>query len=103
MEAIQKAIHSLEVGGGMKFLRIGLIPLALLLCAVLYDWREYKNMSSLEGMDAAQVARNLEAAAGDGIEQLRAAAVHHRLPLYSTLDAAAVAIAAANRFAASRP
>jgi len=50
----------------------------------------------------ALVARNIEAAAGDGIEQLRAAAVHHRLPLYPTLDAAAVAIAAANRFAASR-
>ena len=55
-----------------------------------------------ERLRLALVARNLEAATGDGIERLRTAAVHHRLPLYSTLDAAAVAIAAANRFAASR-
>ena len=55
-----------------------------------------------EQLRLALVARNLEAATGDGIERLRTAAVHHRLPLYSTLDAAAVAIAAANRFAASR-
>ena len=50
----------------------------------------------------ALAARNLDAAAGDGIDRLRAAAAHHGLPLYPTLDGAAAAIAAANRFAASR-
>jgi hypothetical protein len=50
----------------------------------------------------ALAARNLDAATGDGIDRLHAAAVQHGLPLYPTLDAAAVAMAAASRFAASR-
>ncbi len=59
MDALQKAIHLLEVGGGMRYLRWGLIALGLLLLVGAYDLRGYKNLSTLEAMDAAQLARNI--------------------------------------------
>src|SRR3974390_501341 len=68
MDALQKVIHRLEVGGGMRYLRVGLIVLALLLLAVCYNWKAFRNMSAPEAMDAAQLARNL--AAGDGYTTL---------------------------------
>jgi hypothetical protein len=58
MDGFQGLIHRLEVGGGMRYLRIGLAVLALLFLAVLYDTRGYRNMGSQEAMDAAQLARN---------------------------------------------
>jgi 4-amino-4-deoxy-L-arabinose transferase-like glycosyltransferase len=59
MNPLQNAIHKLEVGGGMKFFRVGLAILALLLFTVGYNWRAFKNMSSIEAMDAAQLGRNM--------------------------------------------
>jgi acyl-CoA synthetase (NDP forming) len=72
----------------------GALDSLLALVAQLASWRP-------EHLRLALAARNLDAAAGDGIDQLRAAAARHELPLYPTLDAAAAAIAAARRFAAS--
>jgi 4-amino-4-deoxy-L-arabinose transferase-like glycosyltransferase len=65
---LQKAIHRLEVGGGTRYVQIGFAVLALLLFAVCYNWRAFRNMSCPEAMDAAQVARNL--ASGDGYTTL---------------------------------
>jgi acyl-CoA synthetase (NDP forming) len=72
----------------------GALDSLLALVAQLASWRP-------EHLRLALAARNLDAAAGDGIDQLRAAAARHGLPLYPTLDATAAAIAAARRFAAS--
>jgi acyl-CoA synthetase (NDP forming) len=72
----------------------GALDSLLALVAQLASWRP-------EHLRLALAARNLDAAAGDGIDQLRTAAARHGLPLYPTLDAAAAAIAAARRFAAS--
>ncbi|MGA2866650.1 MAG: glycosyltransferase family 39 protein [Verrucomicrobiota bacterium] len=55
----QDLIHQLEVGGGHRYLRIGLAVLALATLTFLYDWRAFKNMATPEAMDAAQVGRNL--------------------------------------------
>ena len=68
MDALQKVIHRLEVGGGMRYVRVGLAVLALLLFAVAYDFRAFRDLSCQEAMDAAQLARNI--AAGDGYTTL---------------------------------
>jgi acyl-CoA synthetase (NDP forming) len=73
----------------------GALESLLALVEQLASWRP-------EQLRLALAARNLDAATGDGIDRLRAAAVRARLPLYPTLDAAAVAIAAATRFTDSR-
>jgi hypothetical protein len=59
MAATQELIHKLEVGGGMRYFRWSLLVLALLLVIVGYNARQFKNMSTLEAMDSAQLARNL--------------------------------------------
>jgi 4-amino-4-deoxy-L-arabinose transferase-like glycosyltransferase len=68
MDALQKLIHRLEVGGGMRYFRLGITVLALLLLWGGYNWRAFKNMSTQEAMDASQVARNL--AQGNGYSTL---------------------------------
>jgi hypothetical protein len=56
---LQDIVHRIEVGGGMRFFRVGLAALAILLLTVGYNSRAFKNMSSQEAMDSAQLARNI--------------------------------------------
>ena len=64
MPFLQDVIHKIEVGGGPRFFRIGLVVLAVVFLTVGYNWRAFKNMASQEAMDAAQVARNLSQGKG---------------------------------------
>src|SRR6266550_3353919 len=59
MPFLQDLIHKIEVGGGMRFVRIGLSVLAIVGVTVLYNFRSFKNMSTQEAMDTAQLGRNL--------------------------------------------
>src|SRR3954468_14668081 len=59
MPLLQDVIHKLEVGGGMRYVRVGLAILAVVGLVVGYNWRAFRNMHNLEAMDASQVARNL--------------------------------------------
>jgi hypothetical protein len=59
MPFLQDVLHKFEVGGGMRYLRVGLVVLGIVLLPVGYNWRAFRNMSTQEAMDAAQVARNL--------------------------------------------
>ena len=59
MPFLQDLVHKLEVGGGMRYLRVGLAVLAVVLLVVGYNWRGFKNMATQEAMDAAQLARNI--------------------------------------------
>src|SRR5207249_7510348 len=68
MVRIQEWIYKLEVGEGTRVIRLLLAILALLALAALYDLREYKNFSTAEAMDSAQVARNI--AEGKGFTTL---------------------------------
>ncbi len=68
MPFLQDWIHKLEVGSGMRYLRVALAGLALVTLLVGYDWLSYRNMATQEAMDAAQVARNL--AEGKGFTTL---------------------------------
>lgn len=64
MPYLQDVIHKLEVGGGMRYVRIALGALAVLLLLFGYNFRAFRNMSTQEAMDSAQVAHNL--ARGEG-------------------------------------
>jgi len=59
MPFLQDLLHKLEIGGGMRYLRILPALMTIVLLGVVYNWRGYKNMATQEAMDAAQVARNL--------------------------------------------
>jgi len=73
---LQEAIHKLEVGPGLRYLRIGLALLALGLLLVGYNWRSFRNMAGAEAMDAAQVGRNLAEGKGYTTLFVRPLSVH---------------------------
>src|SRR5262252_5987873 len=60
---LQTLIHYLEVGTGMRLfsrtMRIALVVVGVLLLLIIYDFRAFRNMSTQEAMDSAQLARNL--------------------------------------------
>ena len=68
MIQIQEWIHKFEVGEGTRVVRLVLVLLGLLTLTAVYDLREYRNFSTAESMDAAQLARNL--AGGEGYTTL---------------------------------
>lgn len=55
---LQELIHFIEVGAGKRYFRYLLPVLAILGVAILYDFRAWKNFSTSEAMDSAQLARN---------------------------------------------
>src|ERR1039457_5804891 len=63
-EIIQTTIHKLESGAGPQYVRITALVLAVAMLALLYDLRAYRNLSTPEGMDAAQLARNISEGKG---------------------------------------
>ncbi|MCX6881032.1 MAG: glycosyltransferase family 39 protein [Verrucomicrobia bacterium] len=56
---LQEWIHKLEEGVGVKQIKLVAIWLGLAAFITFYNLREFKNFSSPEAMDAAQVGRNL--------------------------------------------
>ena len=63
-EIIQNLIHKLDVGAGRRFFRITAVLLAVVALAMLYDVHAYRNLATPEGMDAAQLARNISEGKG---------------------------------------
>lgn len=59
MPVMQNVIHRVEEGGGIRYLKYVLIVLALAVLILSYNLRGFKDMSTMEAMDTAQVARNL--------------------------------------------
>ena len=59
MPFLQEVVHKVEVGGGMRYLRVGIVLLVVLLLFVGYNLRAFRNMGTQEAMDAAQLARNI--------------------------------------------
>src|SRR6266581_166699 len=64
MPIIQDAIHKIEVAGGRRHLRIGLVALAVIGATAFYNFRCFRNMSTQEAMDSAQLARNIATGKG---------------------------------------
>jgi len=76
MVNLQEWIHKLEEGPYIRYLRITLLCLALVALWVGYNWRCYRNMTSLEAMDAAQVARNVSEGKGFSTQFIRPLSIH---------------------------
>lgn len=68
MPRLHDLIYTLEEGGGRAWLRVGAAVLALLLIALSYNWFCFRNMSTQEAMDYAQLGRNI--AEGKGFTTL---------------------------------
>jgi hypothetical protein len=55
----QELVHKLEMAAGNRLFRYLPALLAVLLVALVYDLREYRNLSTAEAMDAAQLGRRI--------------------------------------------
>src|SRR5262245_54168890 len=64
MPIIQDTIHKLEVAGGTRYLRIGLVAIVVIGATVFYNYRCFRNMGTQEAMDSAQLARNIATGKG---------------------------------------
>jgi len=63
-EIIQNLIHKLEAGAGPRFFRVTALLLAVLALVLRYDVHAYQNLATPEGMDTAQLARNISEGRG---------------------------------------
>ncbi len=75
-QTIQTVIYQIEMGIGARLLRWILLALAVAGLGVVYDLRAYQNMFTPEGMDAAQVARNIATGRGYTTEFIRPLSVY---------------------------
>ena len=61
---LQEVIHKVTEGSGSRVLAAILVFFGMVGLAVWYDLAAFKNLSTIEGMDAAQLARNLSRGEG---------------------------------------
>ena len=59
MLPLQELIHRLEEGAGRRWILMTMGILVAITMVTVYDTREFRNLGTVEGMDAAQLARNL--------------------------------------------
>lgn len=58
-QKMQEIIQKLEMGSGSKIILWSVLSMAFVVFLVVYNLRSFQNMSTVEAMDAAQVARNI--------------------------------------------
>lgn len=73
---LQEWIHKFTEGSGNRFLQLVLVLFAMVGLTVWYDAAAFKNFSTLEGMDAAQVARNVAEGQGFSTQLVRPFSMH---------------------------
>src|SRR5438270_4137609 len=56
---VQELIHKFEEGTGSRFLKLVLACFAMIAAAVAYDLAAFRNLTTREGMDTAQLAWNI--------------------------------------------
>jgi hypothetical protein len=61
---VQDVIHKYELGAGSRILKIIVGMVAVVALALLYDMAAFRNLSSAEAMDTAQLARNISQGKG---------------------------------------
>src|SRR5258706_10642497 len=76
MPGLQEWIHKLEEGEGTHYIKIGTLILTLLAVTVIYDVREFRNFSTQEAMDKAQLARNIAQGRGYTTRFIRPLSLH---------------------------
>ena len=75
MAGLQELIHRLEEGGGVRTVRYLLALFLFVALAVVYDVKCFRNFSTEEAMDTAQLARNIAAGRGYTTDYLRPASL----------------------------
>src|SRR4030095_10070588 len=73
---LQEFIHKVTEGSGNRFLQSVLVLFAMLGLTVWYDIAQFKSLSTIEGMDAAQVARCLSEGRGFSTQFVRPFSVY---------------------------
>lgn len=73
---LQDFIHKITEGGGARFLKWFAAAIALITLAVWYDLAQFKNLSTQEAMDAAQLARRLGEGRGYTTDFVRPFSMH---------------------------
>ena len=73
---IQEWIHRFEVGEGTRYMKFAAAILCLLALTAVYDIRNFKNFSTQEAMDMAQLARNISEGRGYTTDFIRPVSIH---------------------------
>lgn len=73
---IQEWIHKLEVGDGVRYVKVAALILGFLTLAVIFDMRGYKAFGTQEAMDVGQLARNISEGKGFTTDFIRPVSVH---------------------------
>jgi len=73
---LQEMIHRFTEGSGSRWLNMFLVLFGMIGLGIWYDLAAYKNLSTIEGMDAAQVARNLGQGKGFTTQFVRPLSIH---------------------------
>src|SRR5688572_31535539 len=73
---LQEIIHKVEHGPAYRVLTYVVGVIFFVTVAVCYDLALYRNLSTIEGMDAAQLARNLSEGKGFNTSFVRPFSIH---------------------------
>lgn len=73
---LQEVIHKLTVGSGARAITAALVFFAMVGLAIWYDLAAFKNLSTIEGMDAAQLGRNVAEGRGFTTQFVRPLSIH---------------------------
>jgi len=73
---VQELIHKWELGAGSRVLKLMVGFVAMVGLAIFYDLAAFRNLSTLEGMDAAQLARNISEGRGYTTEFIRPLSIY---------------------------
>lgn len=73
---MQEIIHQFTEGSGSRWIKLVLVLFTMVGLAVWYDAAAFKNLATIEGMDAAQVARNLSEGRGYTTDFIRPLSLH---------------------------
>ncbi len=68
---LQEVIYKYELGAGRSLLKYAAAVIAMIGLAVWYDTTAFRNLSTQEGMDAAQLARKLSEGKGFATDFIR--------------------------------
>lgn len=102
---VQELIHKWEEGVGSRYLKLVLAFFAVIAGAVAYDLAAFRNLSTPEGMEAAQLAWNIAEGRGYTTWCIRPFSVHLLMKkhLESEADPASVRPSSTNTLAAVAP
>jgi hypothetical protein len=73
---LQELLHKYEVGAGAYIVRFAVVVAAVVALALAYDLAEFRNLATQEGMDSAQLARNIANGKGYTTSFVRPLSLH---------------------------